>query len=222
MDIFLKYKVLFEKNQKVFKAVIIIVLILAALFLFLFRTGNGNEKEQDIIKPNETETQTSIQNEIANDIPTDVIIVDVAGEVQNPSVIELPVQSRINDAIEAAGGLTNQADISQINRAAVLSDGEKIFIPTKKDPAGPPTMPPNEGSISNNAASSGDGGNTLININYASSEELQKVPGIGPVTSEKIIQYRTEHGLFRKLDDIKKVSGIGDKTYVKMKPYICI
>lgn len=222
MDTFLKYKILFEKKQKILRAVIIVVLILAALFLFLFRTGNGNEKEQDIIKSSETETESSTLQDIPNDIPTDVIIVDVAGEVQNPSVIELPVESRINDAINAAGGLTNQADISQINRAAVLSDGEKIFIPTRPDPTVSPTVPPGGGSINNNATPGGNGDNTLININYASSAELQEVPGIGPVTSEKIIQYRTDHGLFRKLDDIKKVSGIGDKTYAKMKPFICI
>ena len=216
MKTILKYKKLLENNQKIIRVAIIAMLILAALFLFLFRTGNHDEKE--MIKPNESNTQTSIQT----DVSTDVIIVDVAGEVQNPSVIELPTESRINDAIIAAGGLTDDADISQINRAAILSDGEKIFIPTKPNPAAVTSAPINGGSIPNAATGGGKTGNSPININYASAEELQKVPGIGPVTSDKIIQYRTDHGLFRKLDEIKKVSGIGDKTYAKMKPYICI
>jgi len=159
---------------------------------------------------------------MSSDVSTDMIIVDVAGEVENPSVIELPAESRINDAIQAAGGLTNQADISQINRAAILSDGEKIFIPTKPNPSAGSSSPNNEGNSPNVSNSGGSTENSLININYASAVELQEVPGIGPVTSDKIIQYRTDHGLFRKLEEIKKVSGIGDKTYAKMKPYICI
>ena len=216
MKTFLQYKFLLENKQKIVSAAIITLLILAALFLFLFRTGNQNEKE--MMKPNDTESQTSIQS----DESTDVIIVDVAGEVENPSVIELPTESRINDAIQAAGGLTAQADTSQINRAAILSDGEKIFIPTKPTPPNTTNLPTTGAGSSNGETDVGNPTNSLININYASAAELQEVPGIGPVTSAKIIQYRLDHGQFRKLDEIKKVSGIGDKTYEKMKPFICI
>jgi competence protein ComEA len=216
MNFILKFKLILENKQKIIRVVIITLLILAALFLFLFRTGNPEDKE--IMKSNENESQTSLQS----DVPTDVIIVDVAGEVQNPSVIELPIESRINDAVIAAGGLTNNADISQINRAAILSDGEKIFIPTKADPPTENGVPLNGGIISNGTTDVGSPVSSLININYASISELQEVPGIGPVTAEKIIQYRNDHGLFRKIDDIKKVNGIGDKTYAKMKAYIGI
>jgi len=216
MKIFLKYKSFFENRQKILRVAIIALLILAALFLFLFRTGN--EKEKEMINLAGNDSQTSIQT----DISTDIIIVDVAGEVQNPSVIELPLESRINDAIEAAGGLTNQADISQVNRAAILSDGEKIFIPSKPNPSLTTTAPTDVENLGNLQLDGGKIDNILININYATAVELQEVPGIGPVTSAKIIQYRTDHGLFRKLEEIKKVSGIGDKTYAKMKPYICI
>lgn len=192
------------------------MLILAALFLFLFRTGNHEEKE--IVKQEDSESLTNIQT----DVSVDVIIVDVAGEVKNPAVIELPIDSRINDAIKATGGLTKQADISQINRAAILSDGEKIFIPTLPNPSLTIPSPINEDSIPSSSNDSLNSSKSLININYASAAELENVPGIGPVTSEKIINYRIENGLFRKLDEILKVSGIGDKTYAKMKPFICI
>jgi competence protein ComEA len=220
----LKYKIFFENKQNIVRVAIISLLILAALFLFLFRTGN--QQEEELIKPSDTESETTT---LADDF-SNGIIVDVAGEVVNPSVIELPLDSRINDAIQAAGGLTTQADISQVNRAAILSDGEKIFIPTKPNPGIVATDPINGGSTPNdgtngitNGSTNGIGtDNSLVNINYSSALELQEVPGIGPVTSEKIIQYRLDHGLFRKLEDIKKVSGIGDKTYAKMKPYICI
>jgi competence protein ComEA len=216
MKIFLKYKLLLENKQKIVRVAIITLLILAALFLFFFRTGNQNDKE--MMNSDENKIQTSEKTDIA----TDIIIVDVAGEVKNPAVIELPVESRINDAILAAGGLTNQADISQINRAAILSDGEKIFIPTKQISSVVDVAPTNEGTISHGTTDNSNYGNKMVNINYASASELQEIPGVGPVTAEKIILYRQDHGLFRKIDEIKKVSGIGDKTYIKMKPYICI
>ncbi len=216
MKIFLNYKFLLENKQKILRVTIITMLILAALFLFLFRTGNQEEKE--MVKQEDSESLTNIQT----DVSVDVIIVDVAGEVKNPAVIELPIDSRINDAIKAAGGLTTQADISQINRAAILSDGEKIFIPTLPNPSLTIPTPTNEECIPSSSNDSLNSSKSLININYASAAELENVPGIGPVTSEKIINYRIENGLFRKLDEILKVSGIGDKTYAKMKPYICI
>jgi competence protein ComEA len=216
MKIFLNYKFLLQNKQKIARAAIITMLILAALFLFLFRTGNQEEKELPI------QTDSDALTSIPSDVSVDVIIVDVAGEVENPSVIELPVDSRINDAIKAAGGLTTQADISQINRAAILSDGEKIYIPTKPNPSPAVSSPTNGESIPSSSTDSTNSTKSQININYASATELENVPGIGPVTSDKIIRYRIENGLFRKLEDIKKVNGIGDKTYAKMKPYICI
>jgi len=216
MKIFLNYKFLLQNKQKIVRVAIITMLILAALFLFLFRTGNQEEKELS------TQTDSDSLTSIPSDVSVDVIIVDIAGEVENPSVIELPVDSRINDAIKAAGGLTTQADISQINRAAILSDGEKIYIPTIPNPTPAVASPTNGENVPSSSNDSLNSTKSQININYASATELEKVPGIGPVTSEKIIQYRIENGLFRKLEEIKKVSGIGDKTYAKMKPYICI
>jgi competence protein ComEA len=208
------FRSLLENNQKYLKAAIIGLLILAALFMFFFRTGD----KQDQIPI--AKSDSAVEDGIASDTSTETIIVDVSGEVETPSVIELPLDSRINDAIQAAGGLTKNADISQINRAAMLSDGEKVFIPTK------PSLDI-QGSGSGLDTSQNTTGNqntttTKVNINNASSEQLQEVPGIGPVTANKIILFRTQNGLFRKLEDIKKVSGIGDKTFEKMKPYICI
>ncbi len=216
MKTFFKYKFLLENKQKILRVAIITTLILAALFLFLFRTGDPDGKE--IMKQNNSDTQTTVQTEISDE----VIIVDVAGEVQNPAVIELPVESRINDAIEAAGGLTNQSDISQINRAAILADGDKIYIPAKPIILTEDSQTIGNNSIPNSATETDSSHQQLININYATASELEKVPGIGPATSAKIIQYRQVHGLFRKLEDIKKVSGIGEKTYEKMKAFISI
>lgn len=217
MERFFDYKSLLQNKQSVIRVAVIILLILASLFLFLYQTGeSGKEKKAAM------QTESENLSEIKTDIPSGYIIVDVAGEVQSPSVVELPIDSRVNDAIEAAGGLTKDADISQINRAAALSDGEKIFIPAKSvqtdvEVNGDEPNTSDYGADPDQAAQSGK-----ININQAEASKLQEIPGVGPVTAEKIIAYRKENGLFRKLEDLKKVSGIGDKTFEKMQPYICI
>jgi len=203
---------LLEDKKKLMRVVIITLLILATLFLFFFQTGQKSEQISVLNEKTQTEEEKSSISDKA------VIIVDVAGEVKKPSVIELPEESRVEDAIEAAGGLTDNADITQVNRAAVVSDGEKIFIP-KRDSSTASKSTTTSGS---QAKQTTGGTTTVININSANSTELQNVPGIGPATAEKILQYRSENGLFRKLEDLKKVSGIGDKTYEKMKPYIGI
>lgn len=216
MKQFFDYKLLLRNKQKTARAAVIILLILAALFLFLFQTGDSRGNK--IQAKNESDNVSSVQTNVSDEF----IVVDVSGEVKSPSVIELPFESRINDAIVAAGGLTKDADISQINRAASLSDGEKIFIPKKpvqeNQNDGVASQNINENNQSQNSATQND----KININQAESSKLQEIPGIGPVTANKIISYRMEHGLFRKLEDLKKVSGIGDKTFEKMQPFICI
>ena len=216
MKISFDYKKLLNYKQKIARVTIITMLILATLFLFLFRTGNQPEKV--ILKQTESSDATTIQS----DISEDVIIVDVAGEVKSPSVIELPMNSRINDAIKAAGGLTNLADISQINRAAMLSDGDKVYIPTLKVSQAQDGATLTADPAPNNVGTNDIGASKIININLATANELEEIPGVGPVTAEKIIQYRIEHGLFRKLEDLTKISGIGDKTFEKMKSTICL
>lgn len=125
-------------------------------------------------------------------------------------VVELEEGSRIQDAIEAAGGLTENADLDGINRAAFVNDGDKILIPSVEEGG----FPYEEGAIQD---SYGDG---RININTADSGQLQEITGVGPVTAEKIISYREENGRFDSIEDIKNVSGIGDKTFEKMKDEI--
>lgn len=217
MERFFDYKSLLQNKQSVIRVAVIILLILASLFLFLYQTGDSGKEQKAAMQ-----TESENLSEIKTDIPSGYIIVDVAGEVQSPSVVELPIDSRVNDAIEAAGGLTKDADISQINRAAALSDGEKIFIPAKSaqtdvEVDGDEPNVRDYGADPDQATQNGK-----ININQAEASKLQDIPGVGPVTAEKIIAYRKENGLFRKLEDLKKVSGIGDKTFEKMQPYICI
>lgn len=148
-------------------------------------------------------------------LPKNAIVVDISGEIESPGVYMLQDGSRIFDAVEAAGGLTKNADINYINRAEILTDGIKIYIPSIEEtlgsqPAAAAGMRTSVGSIYS----------TLININTASSEELQQIPGVGPSTAEKIIAYRTTHGKFSSVDELINISGIGAKTLEKMKGYI--
>lgn len=160
------------------------------------------------------ETQNKIDNDILkeNEIikETKEIIVHVSGKVKNPGIVKLSSGSRLNDAIEKAGGLLKEADVDQINLASIINDGEKVYVPKIGEKIQP--------IVSNTSSNS----NSLININFASEQELDKLPGVGPATAKKIIEYRTGKGKFKKIDDIKNVGGIGQKKFDNLKKYITI
>ncbi|MDR1292597.1 MAG: helix-hairpin-helix domain-containing protein [Clostridiales Family XIII bacterium] len=164
------------------------------------------------------------------------IYVDVYGAVVAPSVYELENGSRVYDAIEMAGGLAGDADIRYINRAAALSDGDRVYVPTKEETESGDPLPASAGTAgatpgaSQGAADAGASGNAegapssgdVVNINTADSTALQILNGVGPATAQKIIDYRDSNGAFAKTEDLKNVSGIGDKTYEKLKDHICV
>lgn len=146
------------------------------------------------------------------------IIIHVAGEVNNPGIISLKQGSRIIDAIESAGGLTEDADISNVNLAYELEDAQKIYIPSIYDLEEIAVIQEN----SENILSSGVKKNSKVNINKANEGELQNLTGIGLSIAKRIVQYRNENGNFKNLEDIKNVSGIGDSKYENIKDEICI
>lgn len=151
------------------------------------------------------------------------IAVYVCGAVNNPGVYELNEGSRICDALDFAGGFSEDADETYVNLAAKLSDGTKLQIPTKEDTASMNGAVPIESYEGDSvSASTGQGGSTLININTATKEELKSLPGIGDGIAEKIIRYREEKGAFKSTQDIMKVSGIKDKLFSKIKEYITV
>jgi competence protein ComEA len=159
------------------------------------------------------------------------IVVDVGGAVQTPTVLVLPEDSRVYEALDAAGGLLPQADMREINRATVLRDGDRIYIPSRSESAANASVPQSAGGgagtgVTNAATSSGgvsEGApDAPININTADSAALQKLSGVGPSTAQKILDYRETHGRFARIEDIKNVSGIGDKTFEKLKDRITV
>ena len=141
--------------------------------------------------------------------PTEVIVVHVVGAVREPGVIELPLGSRVVDAIAAARGPTDDAALAGVNLARELVDGEQLLVPTAEQLAAG-TVPSNSGAAPGAAPGSLAGG--LVNLNSADATELDSLPGIGPAIAARIIAWRDENGPFRSVDELLAVSGIGEKT----------
>ncbi len=129
------------------------------------------------------------------------LTVFINGQVANPGVIELPEGSIIQDAIEASGGYTSQADGDVVNLAMPLSNGMHIYVPSADEEAAIPVV--------TNGSSSSDSVGNKININTGTVEDLEKLPGIGPVTAQRIIDYRQANGLFQEIEALMNVTGIG-------------
>jgi competence protein ComEA len=150
------------------------------------------------------------------------LVVHVVGGVTQPGVYSLPAGSRVRDAIQAAGGLSLQADTQAINLAALLVDGERVLVPLLPTPtpsplpgSAPPTSAPQANAPTPDAAHP-------VNINTAGQIELESLPGIGPKIAEKIITYRIANGPFSNIEEIQDVPGIGPKTFEDLKELITV
>ncbi len=147
-------------------------------------------------------------------VEQDLITVDVKGAVKSPGIYDLPVGSRVNDAVQKAGGLTEQADSKSINLAQKVSDEALVYVPSK-----------GEESASQQAGSgapSSTSKDKKVNLNKASLEELKQVKGLGGKRAQDIIDHREANGKFKSVDELKKVSGIGAKTIEKLKDYVTV
>lgn len=143
-----------------------------------------------------------------------VVVVDVAGKVRRPGIATLPLGSRVVDALEAAGGVRRGVDLTTLNLARLLVDGEQLVV----------GLPPPAG-VAAPAASSpvGPGGvGQMVNINTADQAQLEELPGVGPVTAQAILQWRTDHGPFTSVDELLEVSGIGDATLAELAPHVTL
>lgn len=145
-------------------------------------------------------------------------MVHVCGAVERPGVYELPQGSRIYQAIECAGGLSNEADPNYLNQADFVSDGEKVYVPTREEVA------EMDSPLQNVVTQSGETGapSGLVNLNTASEEQLCTLPGIGSSKARSIIAYREEHGSFDRIESVMNVAGIKDGLFQKIKAYITV
>lgn len=148
------------------------------------------------------------------------VYVDVDGAVVSPGVYRLKDGARVAQAIDAAGGLTAEADVTGLNRASKITDGQKIYVPTVGEQQAAAAVGGAEsGAVTTLGAGSSSG---LVNINTASAAELQTLSGIGPSMAQSIIDERTKNGAFSSVDDLMRVSGIGEKKLAKIKDCICV
>ena len=142
-------------------------------------------------------------------------VVYVCGAVRSPGVVRLAPGSRVADALEVAGGATADAELTAVNLAAVVTDGQPIVVPERGAPA------PAGGAAAAPAAGGAAPG-ALVNINTASLEELDTLDGVGPSTAQKIVDYRTANGAFKSVEEIKNVPGIGDAKFAALKDSITV
>jgi competence protein ComEA len=213
-------------TKEVKKRLIIAVVVFMLLIIALIYVCTPPKEESEIVQPPDSTGVTKQAENTTNTISTEStekegpIIIDVSGAVKSPMVIELESGSRVNDAIEACGGLAENATTTQINLAALLSDGEKVYVPTNEEVEAGVYQAVVDGS----GASSGSGTSATgkININTADEGALQQITGVGPSTAKKIVDYRQSNGRFQSIEDLKNISGIGEKTFAKMQDQITV
>lgn len=232
------------------KKIIISIVLLVALaigFVIYILAGNSNDYstldlENDALvdsgKNVESEQENSMQsadntnvtdddNDIdnTNQVTEEVveIAVHITGEVKKQGLIYLKEGSRVADAIEKAGGETENADLSQINLAYVLQDGQKIYVPNKNEKISQ-YITGNSGNndTEENNTSNSSKEDSKVNINTANQSELDSLPGIGPSIAQKIIDYREENGNFKTIEELQNVKGIGDAKYEEIKDRVTV
>lgn len=149
--------------------------------------------------------------------PPVTVTVHVAGQVANPGVYAVPAGGRVADAVVAAGGTASEADVEQLNLAARLSDGERIYVPKKGEaaPAVAAVPAPAGGGTKTGGAPAGP-----VDLNTATAEQLEALPGVGPATSKAILAYRASHGRFRSVTELLEVPGIGPTKLEALRPLV--
>lgn len=203
------------KNKKTIMIIMIPFFFIGLISLAYFY----NDKDEYGVIENTTEQSNSADSQTQEDKNEEDIYIHITGEVLSPGVIVLPKGSRIIDAIEKGGGVTENADLSKINLVYVLTDGQKLIIPSIND---------ERNEIENNIITNGESnitqgesnGKGKVNINTASQTELETIEGVGPSLANKIIEYRKKNGRYKTIDELKNVSGIGESKYETIKERI--
>lgn len=226
-DVNMNFRFINLQNRQLIKVIAVILLIGITLVVFCVKKSEENEGWISVSKEASEEAEGSGSAETTASAEQDVqIIVDIAGQVEKPSVYILPAGSRVYEGIEAAGGLTEKADTRFLNLAASLADGTKLYIPSEEEAKETENAVPEKEKSSGGSSFYMDmgvsAGDSLINLNTADSSELQKLPRIGPATAEKIIAYRKEFGKFKQKEELMNVSGIGEKTFESLKNLITV
>ncbi|MST86293.1 helix-hairpin-helix domain-containing protein [Lactobacillus porci] len=221
------------KNWLLDKKVYVVAVVLAAGAFFYWQQKPQPADNSALLS--QTKLQSSSQSAAsrqtgassASSAASGKVVCDISGAVKEEGVYTLKSGSRLQDLIDAAGGLTSRAQIKAINRSLLLQDQDKVYIPYKGEKT---AAAPTAGMASNAAASSSSSSSSpaassaagKVNLNTATAADLQKLNGIGERKAEQIIAYREQKGGFKSIDELKEVSGIGDKTFDALKDQITV
>ena len=193
----------FSKEQKIIIGLIGIIIISIIIYYMTQKIGN----DEIII-----ENIESIEEE---EVIEEKIAIHMTGCVKNPGIIELKEGERIDDAIQLAGGLTEEADLTNVNLAYKVEDGQKIYIPSIHDIEEKEIIQENQEEIFGKENETGK-----VNINTAKQTELETLPGIGPTIALRIIEYRKENGEFTDIEELKEVEGTGEAKWEQIKDFV--
>jgi len=200
-------------------AVVVVLLVLLGLALAALLLGLGRPQVEPVgsaVSASVIATGTPASGVAEHDDPTDAdrgpaqLVVHVAGLVHTPGVVRLAPGARVLDALEAAGGAHDGVDLTGLNLARLVTDGEQVLVGVTP-PAGAAATP-----------AAGDTGSPLVNLNTATTEQLEALPGIGPALAGRILAWRDDHGRFASVDELQEVSGIGPATFAELADLVTV
>lgn len=205
-----------EKKINVYIVIGIIIIILVLICFMFFKDENMNENninfEDSLIIDDSIVDEEDVQEEVKK------IKIHITGEVNNEGIVELDKGARIDDAIKMAGNITSNADLSKVNLAYELLDGQKVYIPSLNEEIEEYVA----SEAGENVLEESEAVGGKININVADASALQTINGVGESLANKIINYRQKNGKFKSIDDLKNVSGIGEKKFENIKDKIVV
>lgn len=217
--------------MKKWKIIIFVLILLFSIYKVIDSKNLDIKDNVYIVSQSDVHEKESISNNISDEndnqekekikienINKKTITVFISGEVKNPGVVTIDAEKRLSDAVNELGGTTENADLNKVNLAMKLKDESHYIIPKIDDNLESYNNETFENDIENDLNNK----NNLININTASIQELDTLPGIGEATANKIVNYREEKGKFNSIEEIKNVNGIGDKKYEELKTLISI
>jgi len=208
-----------DRKQTVAIAVLLVITIAGSLIFYM----SSRPKPVEILKASENTVKEEAESKApAKKEEVRQICVHVAGAVASPGVHRLKEGSRVVDAVAVAGGGLQDSDQNALNLAAKLSDGQRIYVPKKGEVPQQGIVSQGDGLSAMGDPLMGSIGGGKVNINLATADQLVSLSGVGPATAKKIIDHRSKHGPFKKIEDIKKVDGIGPKKYENLKDGISV
>lgn len=213
------------------KKYVALIAILAFLGIFLLRQNQQQndfksaEQNQELLSKETKDDKMASSQSASSMSHTNNVTCDISGAIRHQGVYTLKTGARLQELIDAAGGLTSRAQIKAINRAVLLKDQDKIYIPYKGEKVAVAstrgTATGGSSATSSNDSETKNEGEK-VNLNTASAADLQKLNGIGEKKAEKIIAYREQNGEFKKIEDLMQVSGIGEKTFAALKDQLAL